>query len=116
MHDLLCSLQFFLLPHLSTVWAGGSVSSGAAHYDDNSQLFNSELGKELLKLQSNQNESLDPLIVKDILVSTEDIRIATRLSELTSEITNQIELEDQSIHIKSMFILYYNLYCNLNFV
>ena len=72
-------------------------------YDDNAKLFNSELGKELLVLQSSiQNDSLNPTNVKNILVSTEDLRITIRLSELTTEITDQTQIEEQSRQIRKM--------------
>ena len=65
-------------------------------------LFNSELGVELKRLHLNHSRgSLDPTIVKDIIVICEDTRIATRLSELESEIFNQEELERQSRIVQS---------------
>ena len=52
-------------------------------YEKDNLTLDSELGVELLRLQRiNQNISLDPTVVKDIIVSTEDTRIATRLSRL----------------------------------
>ena len=94
----------FVNPDLATCWLNSCLQLIliAMDYDESTKVFNSELGKELLRLQSNQNESLNPLNVKDILVSSEDMRIATRLSELTSEITDQIELEDQTRNIQNM--------------
>ena len=53
--------------------------------DQNSvgHLFNSELGLELERLRLNCSEgSIDPSFVKDIIVTCEDTRIATRISEL----------------------------------
>ena len=45
--------------------------------------LNSELGLELMRLQTyDGNLSLDPSNLKDIIVSTEDTRVASRLSRL----------------------------------
>ena len=58
--------------------------------------LDSELGIELKRLGSNERERcLDPTIVKNIIVATEDTRIALRLSELESEYEDQIELQHQ---------------------
>ena len=95
----------FLNPDMTTCWLNSCLQLilTAMDYDDSTRLFNSELGRELLKLQSNTtNESLNPTNIKDILVSNEDIRIATRLSEISSAITNQILLEEQSRQIRNM--------------
>ena len=55
--------------------------------------FTSELGLELLRLQSSEPEfALDATNVKQIIVTAEDTRIATRLSELQEEITDIIQL------------------------
>ena len=48
--------------------------------------FSSELGKELISLKSSQKEYLDATNVKHILVSAEDLRIATRISQISDEI------------------------------
>ena len=95
----------FLNPDMATCWLNSCLQLilTAMDYDDSTRLFNSELGRELLKLHSNTtNESLNPTNIKDILVSNEDIRIATRLSEISSAITNQILLEEQSRQIRNM--------------
>ena len=43
-------------------------------------LFESELGIELIQLQARTNtEPLDPTPIKDIIVTAEDTRVATRL-------------------------------------
>ena len=95
----------FVNPDMATCWLNSCLQLilTAMDYDEDTLLFNSELGKELLELHSNtKSESLNPTNVKDILVSTEDIRIATRLSELSSEIADQIQLEEQSRQIRNM--------------
>ena len=46
-------------------------------------MFDSDLGLELLRLQSIKHTlSLDPSNVKDIVILTEDTRIASRMSRL----------------------------------
>ena len=66
-------------------------------------VFNSELGNELLQLKMNQEDkTLDPTVVKNIIVTAEDTRIALRLSELETEIENQAELERQSNAVKRL--------------
>ena len=74
---------------LQLVLIGLDHSGSSIHLD-------SELGIELKRLRSNERETcLDPTIVKNIIVATEDTRIALRLSELESEIEDQIELQHQ---------------------
>ena len=49
--------------------------------------LSSELGKELMHLRLNpENEILEPIVVKNIIVATEDTRIAERISQLENEI------------------------------
>ena len=58
----------------------------AVDYHGQSSLFFSELGRELLRLQTeNTDTELNPSTVKNILVAAEDLRIAVRLSELSDE-------------------------------
>ena len=59
-------------------------------------LLESELGIELIRLRdSNQEISLDPTTIKNIVVSAEDTRIALRISELEAEIQDQAALNHQ---------------------
>ena len=55
----------------------------------------------LLKLYK-EDTFLNPTTIKNIIVTSEDTRIATRLSELTSEIGDQIELENRTRAIESL--------------
>ena len=58
------------------------------------QLFTSELGIELHQLQHKETSfGLDPTMVKNTLVSTENTRIAIRLSELEAEVNDPYELQ-----------------------
>jgi hypothetical protein len=58
-------------------------------YDEytTSRTFTSELGQKLLKLRTQTEDmSLNPSIIKDIIVTSEDTIIASRLSELSYQI------------------------------
>ena len=72
-------------PDMSTCWLNSClqlVLMGMDHSED-IIILNSELGLELLRLQAIKNDSsLDPSNVKDIIASTEDTRVASRLSRL----------------------------------
>ena len=65
--------------------------------------FPSELAEELMKLQSNQKQfPLDSTFVKHIIVTAEDTRIATRISEVEREIRDPFELENRIGNIRSL--------------
>ena len=68
-------------PDMSTCWLNSCLQlilTGLDYDEYVSLKFNSELGLELLRLQSNsQYNSLDPTIIKDILTATEDLKIAS---------------------------------------
>ena len=63
--------------------------------------FNSELGQELNRLRSD-NENLDPSSIKEILVTAEDLRISKRLSELSYGIFDQRRITESSSQIKKL--------------
>ena len=66
-------------------------------------IFNSELGQELLRLQScSKHQLLDATLFKDINVTAEDVRIATRLSELSYAILDKKLLTAQSRQIANL--------------
>ena len=92
-------------PDMATCWLNSCLQLVLAAMDHNADqvIFNSELGEELLRLQSSESfESLDPTTVKIILVTSEDTRISIRLSELVQEITDQEELEHQTQTVEGM--------------
>ena len=65
--------------------------------------FTSELGRELLTLFSmSGKESLDPSRLKELIISSEDTRIATRLSEISYQVINQSLMEEQSAQVRNM--------------
>ena len=60
-------------------------------------MLNSELGNELIRLKNTiSSAALDPTEVKNIIVATEDTRIATRLSEIAANIHDQQMQEHQT--------------------
>jgi hypothetical protein len=82
-------------PDMSTCWLNSCLQlilSGFDHY--NLQLtLHSDLGTELLSLKNlHPMQSIDPSTVRNIIVYAEDMRIAMRKSELTSEIDDKHEL------------------------
>ena len=88
-------------PDMSTCWLNSCLQLllTAIDYDEDitRTTYNSELGKELLYLQSKSNTvPLDPSIVKNLLVAAEDLRIASRLSVLSYEILDKKKLDNQS--------------------
>ena len=94
----------FKNPDMATCWLNSCLQLVLSAMDNCSieYLFNSELGLELKTLQTNSAQgALDPTTVKDILVTCEDTQIATRLSELNSDVLNKEELERQSQLIQS---------------
>ena len=93
---------------MATCWLNSCLQLvlTALEYDEYTQQgFNSELGKELLTLQSKaKTDTLDPTNVKDIVVAAEDVRVATRLSDLSYQIINKDELEEQSNRIRNLHL------------
>ena len=55
--------------------------------------FDSELGEELIRLNSSEQDILNPATTKIIIVGAEDTRIALRISELETEIDDEDQLE-----------------------
>ena len=65
--------------------------------------FTSELGEELTQLQLSRTDSpLDPTGIKHILVTAEDTRIATRISEISLEINHPDEIELRTKNIEDL--------------
>ena len=92
-------------PDMATCWLNSCLQLilTAMDYEEYSaMIFNSELGQELLKLQSkSKSEILDPSFLKDILITAEDIRVATRLSEISYQIFDKQQIGEHSNRIKS---------------
>ena len=89
----------FKNPDMATCWLNACLQLVLSALDHNldDYFFNSELGIELKRLQINQaGVSLDPTNVK------ESKRIATRLSELQSEIFDPKELERKSQLVRDL--------------
>ena len=87
----------------ATCWLNSCLQLIMAGLDrsDSPLCFTSELGIELMRLMKDESIALDPTFVKNIIVTSEDTNIALRLSELTEEISNPVELEHQSNIIKN---------------
>ena len=64
----------------------------------------SELGKELMKMKNNGNESIDPTFAKDILVLAEDTRIAVRKSEVMNQGLQKHEIERQLQNVDNLHL------------
>ena len=96
----------FRNPDMATCWLNSCLQLllTAIDYDEDiiRSTYNSELGTELLDLQLNSNNtSLDPSAVKDIIVTAEDLRIASRLSELSYSIFDKNHLDNQSYQVNN---------------
>ena len=81
---------------MSTCWLNSCLQlilSGFDHYNLPPTLM-SDLGAELLSFKNlHPMQSIDPSTVRNIFVHAEDMRIATRKSELTSGIKDKNELD-----------------------
>ena len=94
-------------PDMTTCWlnACSQLILTAMSFDEytTKHSFTSELGRELLRLFSmSGKESLDPSQLKEIIIATEDTRIASRLSEISYQVINQSLMEEQSAQIRDM--------------
>ena len=75
----------------------------AMDYSFSPSSLTSDLGKELLRLQSIKPDmALDPSTIKNIIVTAEDTRVATRLSEVSIEFLDQRQLDNQMKAIEEM--------------
>ena len=88
----------FKNPDLATCWLNSCLQMVLAAIDHSNPPihFTSELGMELLKLQNSKENTLDPTTAKDIIVTTENTRIAIQLSELQNDIVDKEQLEGRS--------------------
>ena len=88
-------------PDMATCWLNSCLQLllTAIDYEELTveHSLTSELGQELLRLHFlSSKEPLDPTCVKDIIVTSEDTRIAMRISELTNDVIDEALLEYQS--------------------
>ena len=90
---------------LTTCWLNSSLQlilNGIDHLEP-TETLTSELGQELDNLRSeNLVDCLDPTLVKQILTTAEDIRIATRMSELTRDIEDSNVLTKRLQNIEDL--------------
>ena len=54
-----------------------------------------ELELELLNMKDTSSDSIDPTVFKNILTSTQDLRISKQLSEVTSSDSNQTTQDEE---------------------
>ena len=105
-------------PDMATCWLNSCLQLLliAMDYKENNNL-DSELGMELMRLHGrNENLSLDPSNVKDIIVFTEDTRVASRLSRLLAANNNEDVIAEQSRIIQeSRFDLHSGQQCVRDF-
>jgi len=89
----------------STCWLNSCLQQALVAMDYEKELvatlFSSELGLELLSL-SNSNRSLSPFTIKNILLSTENKRISTELSELGQQIVDKNILNRRANQINNI--------------
>ena len=90
---------------MSSCWLNASLQLILTALDHSTVplVFNSELGNEIQQLYNNRaSYSLNPTMIKNTLVSTEDTRVAQRISQLESEINDQNELHHQVEVVKGL--------------
>ena len=92
-------------PDMATCWLNSCLQLilTAMDYDEfSAMILDSELGQELLTLHRNsKTKILDPSFIKDIIVTAEDVRVATRLSEISYQLLDNQQLSDRSSQIKN---------------
>ena len=101
----------FMNPDMSTCWLNSCLQlilSGFDHFYPEIA-FQSNLGLELMVLKNIQpTQCIDPTVLKNIIVYAEDTRIATRKSELTSEIKDKEELAKMLENVDEMYLNFNN--------
>ena len=98
-------LRKFVNVDSTTCWLNSCLQLILAALDNHElcENFNSELGLELLRLKSDSCKSfLNANVVRDILLTAEDTRIATRLSELRNEEADQDQLNRRLRNIEDL--------------
>jgi hypothetical protein len=94
----------FINPDMASCWLNSCLHLILTAFD-HSELeteFYSELGKELVKMQC--LNSIDPTIIKEIMVFAEDTRIALRKSEIISEVKDKEEQARQLNNIDQVHL------------
>ena len=97
----------FRNPDLSTCWLNSCLQlilSGLDHYPLEKK-FESELGSKLHDLENIEpNKCIDPTEIKDLIIFTEDMRIAKRKSELADTITDKSKLPRMLENIDKLYL------------
>ena len=88
----------FLNVDSSTCWLNSCLQLILTALDrvEDDEFFTSSLGVELINLRDNNINSLNPNKAKAIITKAEDIRVATRLSEIASTVMFQSLKDKQS--------------------
>ena len=75
-------------------------------YDEaaNERTLTSALGRELLKMKNYEYLSIDPTVVKDIIVTAENTRIAQRLSEVGLAVINERQKEKEMEQVRQTYL------------
>ena len=97
----------FQNPDMTSCWLNACLQLIFSAFDHEEQVlqFSSELGEELLRFhQFTSVMGIDPTSIKDIIVYTEDMRIATRKSELMNATQNRQDLENQLRNIDDLYL------------
>ena len=90
---------------LTSCWLNSCLQLILCAFDHSrtQETFTSELGLELVQLQQDEtSQSINSTNVKFIMVTAEDTRIATRISELSMEIYDPIVMENRTHDIENM--------------
>ena len=90
----------FFNPDMATCWLNSCLQLLllALDYDEtaNECTLTSELGRLLLNLNQSKNDTLDPTLVKNMIVEAEELRITARLSELSNRNLGDLEMQRES--------------------
>ena len=94
-------------PDLSTCWLNSCLQLilSGLDYSPLEMRFESELGARLYDLKNHDPKMcIDPTEIQDIIIFTEDMRIASRKSELTDHIRDKKVLSKMLENIDQMYL------------
>ena len=94
-------------PDMTTCWLNSclQLTLTAIDYDEHTatRVLTSELGKDLLRLHAcSGKSSLDPSLIKDIIVTTEDTRIAMKISDVSYNLIHPDQHDIQERQIRNL--------------
>lgn len=97
----------FRNPDLSTCWLNSCLQLILSGFDHLplERVFESELGSKLYDLKNlDPNKCIDPTDIKELVIFTEDMRIARRKSEVTETITDKKQLQRMLENIDQLYL------------